>query len=174
MSNANSARRDRTVDSEIKLLLNTLSDKMDIFQLSLLDQQNSLNKHMEIEEIVMANIVESISELRVESREQRIRADEAIKETQIHFDDKIAECNTKVVSLLKDEHYNKDQVDNLARTIFEGHYKVYRDETTTALRAVEERVDRKAKLVAWVAATVMGIITTIAGLVIALYEAMKQ
>ena len=58
---------------------------------------------------------------------------------------------------------------------------IRRDEITTAINALEKRVEdkittteTKAKLVAWTAGTIMGIITTAAGLVATLSGLIKE
>lgn len=81
-------------------------------------------KHMGCVTSELKGLASAVHEFKNEQKQSREHNDVAVKELQIHFDGKIADCHEDVMLILKDKHLDESQV---------------RKEITKAIKASEKR-----------------------------------
>ena len=140
---------------------------------SLDELKNDLKRHMEVEEIVTRNHLNILQEVRQDIKDQSIHADQSIASLQNSTDNRITACNDKLMDTLNSNYSTNAQIKAYAGDLIAEQVEKRRLEISGAVNRLEKEIDTKiaeteskAKLIAWVAGTIMGIITTVVGVVV--------
>ena len=140
---------------------------------SLEELKNGLKRHMEIEEIVTRNHINMLQEVRQDIKEQSVHTDKSLNFLQSNVDNRITTCNDKLMDMITTNYSTKAQIKAYAGELLAEQVEKRRVEINGAVSRLEKEIDdkiagteSKAKLIAWVAGTIMGIITSIVGVVV--------
>jgi len=154
-----------------------------------------LDKHIEVEEVVINNqakLLEGLYNLMKEiqtelndnrqhsdkrARKQDEHHDSVIRELQTNFDIKMNECNNKIMSVIEEHHPTFSDIEAINAKSDIHHIDRRRGEIEKAIYESDLRTDKKiistenkAKIMAWVAGTVMGGVMSAIGLAVAIYN----
>lgn len=143
-------------------------------KLELNDLKQSVDKNIEIQEIKNNNLIEILNDIRNDFKEEQQHRDKVINELQIHFDNRLNTCHRDFMSHLNDRYYSKPEIDALKEHEINQHTEKRREEITKAILASEQRMEGKAKLIAWIIGTMSGMFWSSIGLAIDLYQLFKD
>lgn len=154
---------------------------------------SDLKRHMEVEEIQGKNNINMILEMRNDIKELKDNHNQHITQVQDHIETKISVCNDKITTTLENQYMTKPAIEAYAGKIvteqvkerneainglrkrleaeFDGKIANVKEKIKDAQIDVDEKIkatEGKARLIAWVAGTIMGAITTVIGLAIAI------
>lgn len=139
-----------------------------------------LDKHMEVEEVIMKNLTQVLSSIKTDLKTQNEHNAIMINHLQEHFDDKINVCKGSFENLLEEKYSTKAEIEALTQSLLITHTEKRREDIAKASADTERRmqekihqVESKAKLLAWAAGTIMGVVTTVIGLIVTVYDKMN-
>lgn len=152
-----------------------MPDDLDELKALIKDIASGLEQQTKVEEIQMKNHINMILEMRNDIKSLKDFQSSQMLQVQEHIENKLSICNARMTDLLEKKYMTKAEIEAFSAKVVETQTQRRTSEINGLRKRLEHEfeekihnVESKARLLAWAAGTVMGVITTIIGAILTL------
>ena len=152
-----------------------MPDDLDELKALIKDIASRLEQQTKVEEIQMKNHINMILEMRNDIKSLKDFQSSQMLQVQEHIENKLSICNARMTDLLEKKYMTKAEIEAFSAKVVETQTQRRTSEINGLRKRLEhefeekiQNVESKARLLAWAAGTVMGVITTIIGAILTL------
>ena len=152
-----------------------MPDDLDELKALIKDIASRLEQQTKVEEIQMKNHINMILEMRNDIKSLKDFQSSQMLQVQEHIENKLSICNARMTDILEKKYMTKAEIEAFSAKVVETQTQRRTSEINGLRKRLEhefeekiQNVESKARLLAWAAGTVMGVITTIIGAILTL------